>query len=352
MTTTSTPFSSAHSSEIPPLLDALGISLALTTYQAGKVIIISSDGNTLQHLPRTFDTPMGLAVKDNHMALATKDRVVLLVNEPRLAASYPPQPDHYDALWIPRSVHYCGELNMHDMVWGEDGLVGVNTLFSCLFKLDEYYSFAPVWEPPFISALVSEDRCHLNGLTLAPNEGGQAFVTALGTGDNKESWRDDKLTGGVLMAIPEGEIILDGLAMPHSPRWVEGELYMLLAARGELVVVDVAGGRYEVIQQVPGFARGLASYGDYLFVGLSQLRPGRLFDVPLADADNICGVAIVHRLRGALVGTIAYESSCEEVYDVQVLPGMRRPGIVGLETETHLRALSIPQETFWLQREE
>ncbi len=47
-------------------------------------------------------------------------------------------------LWIPLSVHYCGELNIHDMVWGEDGLVGVNTLFSCLFRLDEKYSFAPV----------------------------------------------------------------------------------------------------------------------------------------------------------------------------------------------------------------
>ena len=68
---------------------------------------------------------------------------------------------------------------------------------------------------------------------------------------------------------------------------------------------------------MPGFARGLAAYGDYLFVGMSKLRPGRLFaDVPLAKGETQCGVAVVHRLSGALVGTIKYLSSCEEIYDV------------------------------------
>ena len=257
-------------------------------------------------------------------------------------------PTNYAALWVPRSVHYCGYLNAHDLVWGEEGLVGVNTLFSCLFRLDEDHSFAPVWRPPFIRALASGDGCHLNGLALAPTEGTQAVVTALGTSAEPDGWRDDKLTGGVLMRVPEGDVVLDGLAMPHSPRWVDDKLYLLLAARGELAIADLDDGTYEVIQRVPGFARGLACYG----VGMSKLRPGRLFDVPLAEEETQCGVAVVHRPSGTLMGTITYESACEEIYDVQVLPGMRRPGIVGLETEMHLRALSTPEETFWMAPEE
>ena len=349
MSSSESHFRSIHTPDLPPLLAELGITLALTTYQAGKVIFVSSDGEGLQHLPRTFDTPMGMAVDGNRMALALKDRIVLLSNDSRLASSYPSKPNYYDSLWIPRSVHYCGEPNAHDLAFGEDGLVGVNTLFSCLFRLDEQHSFVPIWEPPFVSALVSEDRCHLNGMALVPGEGERAVASALGTSNECEGWRDNKLEGGVLLSVPEGETVLSGLPMPHSPRWIGGELYLLLSARGELAVVDLDDGSYEVIQRVPGFARGLAFHGDYLFVGMSRLRPGRIFgDVPLAEGDTKCGVAVVHRPSGALMGMVEYTSSCEEVYDVQVLAGMRRPGILGLETSTHLSSLSIPQETFWM----
>ena len=83
MPPTESHFDSTHTPDLPPLLAELGITLAVTTYQAGKVILISSDGQGLQHLPRTFDTPMGMAVKENQMALALKDRIVLLANELR-----------------------------------------------------------------------------------------------------------------------------------------------------------------------------------------------------------------------------------------------------------------------------
>ena len=35
-------------------------------------------------------------------------------NEPRLAPSYPRQPGQYDALFVPRSTHFCGQLAVHD----------------------------------------------------------------------------------------------------------------------------------------------------------------------------------------------------------------------------------------------
>jgi len=61
--------------------------------------------------------PMGLAVAPDRLAVATRDSIVLLVNEPRLASSYPRQPQVYDALFVPRSVHHCGALAVHDMVF-------------------------------------------------------------------------------------------------------------------------------------------------------------------------------------------------------------------------------------------
>ena len=55
---------------------------------------------------------------------------------------------------------------MHDLDFGTEGLWGINTSFSCLCLIDDNYSFVPKWKPKFISALVSEDRCHLNGLVM------------------------------------------------------------------------------------------------------------------------------------------------------------------------------------------
>ena len=347
MAAPTTPFTFAHTPQLPEILAELGCSLVVSTYQAGKLIVIRSDGERLTQLPRTFEEPMGLAVDGDRMAVATKHALVLLANEPRLAASYPRQPETYDALFVPRSVHYCGALAVHDMVFTEHGLVGVNTLFSCLFQLDPRFSFRPVWKPRFVSELAPEDRCHLNGLALV--DGAPRYVTALGTTDTAGAWRADKERGGVLIDVASGETILGGLAMPHSPRVYDGTLYALLSSTGEVIAVDLARGQYEVVHRVDGFARGLARCGDYLFVGTSKIRKQHTFgDLGLAGRRELfCGITLLHLPTGAYVGDLRYQRTCEEIYDVQVLPSLRRPGLLGLHDDAYRRALSMPENVFW-----
>jgi len=77
------PFTLSHTPEMPELLAALRCSLAVSTYQAGKVIIISSDGERLHQLPRAFDTPMGMAIDGNRLAVATKTKSSFLFIIPR-----------------------------------------------------------------------------------------------------------------------------------------------------------------------------------------------------------------------------------------------------------------------------
>jgi len=124
---------------------------------------------------------------------------------------------------------------------------------------------------------------------------------------------------------------------------------MLLSATGEVVKVEVDSGRYEVIQKLPGFPRGLARHGDYLFVGLSKLRQTHTFgDLELAKRkDVICGIAVLHLQTGALVGQMEFIRTCEEIYDVQVLPGVIRPGIVSPESDVRRQGLSLPGLSFW-----
>lgn len=345
--TPTTPFALGHTPQIPDLLAELGVSLAITTYQAGKLILVSASGERLVHLPRSFDSPMGLAVRGDRMAVATRREIVLLANEPRLAAGHPRQPDTYDALFVPRSVHFTGALAAHDLAFAEDGLVGVNTLFSCLFVLDPGLSFRPVWRPPFVGALAPDDRCHLNGLAL--DAGRPRYATALGATDEPHGWREAKGRGGVLIDVTSGEIVLADLAMPHSPRLIDGTLYALLSATGEVVAIDPERGTYEVVHRVDGFARGLAHHDDHLFVATSRFRAQHAFaDVARArDRRAFCGITVLHRPTGALVGELRFLRSCEEIYDVQVLVGMRRPGILGLADDVHRRALSLPGATYW-----
>ena len=49
------------SPELAALLEAAGASLLVTTYQAGKLIVIRSCGGRISTLLRTFDQAMGLA---------------------------------------------------------------------------------------------------------------------------------------------------------------------------------------------------------------------------------------------------------------------------------------------------
>ena len=152
-----------------------------------------------------------------------------------------------------------------------------------------------------------------------------------------------------MLHVPSGDVILENLPMPHSPRVYDGTLYALLSATGEVIAVDVERGQFETVNRVSGFARGMARQGDYLFVGTSTLRERHTFgNLDLAGRkDAFCGVTVLHLPTGALVGDIRYLRSCEEIYDVQVLPGLRRPGLLGIHDDTYHRALSLPDQTFW-----
>ncbi len=346
------PFDCEYSPQFAELLNKLGISLVISTYQAGKVIILSADKDKLIQLPRTFDNPVGMAVEKNALAVATKNEVIVLRNAEGLAENYPENPDVYDGIYVPRAKYYTGYVAVHDMAFLDDNkIIGVNTLFSCLAYFDDKYSFTPFWKPPFISKLVSEDRCHLNGIALENNK--IKFVTALGKIDSPQGWRENKMKGGIVMEYPSGKIIADKLAMPHSPRVYNGKLYLLNSAQGELIRIDPETGNKEVICNVGGFARGMSRYGDYLFIGVSKLRHNsKVFsDLPIAGT-SFSGVVAVYLPYGSIAGSIKYTMSVDEIYDVKVLVGLKRPSILSDSVKIHKLALSIPGQTMWAQLSE
>lgn len=324
---------SKHTEDFPQLLEQLGISLAVTTYQAGKLVFLRADAGVLNTHFRSFAQPMGLAFAGDRLAIGTSLEVWEYHNIPAALPRLKPAGKH-DACYLPRRSHTTGNVQIHEMAWSGDGLGVelwfVNTRFSCLATLDGVHSFVPRWHPPFITDLAAEDRCHLNGFCLI--QGRPAFATALGETDAPHGWRSNKRDGGILIEVETGEIIVRGLSMPHSPRWHDGRLWVLESGTGGFGFIDPATYRYQRVAELPGFTRGLDFVGNLAFIGLSQVRESAVFcGIPIAErplTERQCGVWVVDIRTGLTVAFVAFEDALQEIFAVQALPKCRFPELL------------------------
>ena len=63
------PLRSVHTATFPGLLAELQSSLIVSTYQAGKLILVRNENGALNTHFRRFARPMGMAVDDQRMAI-------------------------------------------------------------------------------------------------------------------------------------------------------------------------------------------------------------------------------------------------------------------------------------------
>jgi len=309
-----------YTSLLPEILQFAGVTVLVSTYQAGKVLALGSHAGQVTVSFCHFDRAMGLAVDQTRIAIGTRRQIHFLKSAPELGPRMTPEGTR-DGCWLPRQSFYTGNVQGHELAWGNDGLWVVNTLFSSLCTLHEDYSFVPRWQPRFISELQAQDRCHLNGLAM--QDGRPRFVTAMAESNQPAGWRPTKATSGCLIDVDSGETVARGLAMPHSPRLHAGKLWVLNSGCGQLGSVDPATGVYEPFETVPGYTRGLAFAGQFAFVGLSRIRETSIFGgVPIAEnRQNLkCGVAVIDLNTGRSIAAFQFFSGVEEIFAIDVIP--------------------------------
>ena len=336
------PFRYAYSPALDDLLRRTGVSLLISTYQACKLAVVRMVGGRASTLLRTFEAPMGIAVRPDRIAVGVKNQIWIL----RATTADGSQSGDADGgCFLPRSSHVTGDIRIHELAWAGDDVWFVNTRFSCLCTLDAEYSFVPRWRPPFVSALAAEDRCHLNGLALV--DGRPKLVTALGESDEADGWRTNKESGGIVIDVPSGEIIAHGLSMPHSPRCFDGRIWLLDSGTGRVVVLDPVTGKNETVAVLPGYTRGLAFYGGYAFVGLSRIRETATFGgLPISErgGELECGVWAVDVESGQTIPLLRFERGVEEIFAVDVLP-FPAPTIVGFRKDAINQTWAFPDDT-------
>lgn len=335
---------SVHTRNFPDLLRALGGCLAVSTYQAGKLVLLRPDGASINTHFRQFHRPMGMAADGRRLALGTNAEIVEFRNMPAVAGRLQ-QPAVHDSVYMMRRVHITGHIDIHEMAFdGEGELWFVNTAFSCLCALDTQSSFVPRWWPDCVSHLSPEDRCHLNGLGM--RDGRPRYLSALGETNAPQGWRQNKRDGGVLFDSIENRVVARGLSMPHSPRWYANRLWLLESGRGALVTIDPVTGEKRDVARVPGFARGLDFLGPIAFIGLSQLRESNAFtDIPITEdnADRQSGVWAVHLETGQTQAFLKFTGGVQEIFAVQCLPGTLVPEIIH-EGPLLSESFSVPDE--------
>lgn len=341
-------FELTSSRQFPQWLREQRLSLALTTYQAGKLFLIGSqlESDRLSIFERTFNRCLGLWGDGQTLWMSSLYQVWRFENVLHAGQVV----DGCDRLYVPQVGYITGDLDIHDVAVEADGrVVFINTLFNCLATLSETHSFTKLWKPAFITGLAAEDRCHLNGLAL---ENGKAkYATAISQSDLADGWRDRRHDGGCVIDIESDEIVSGGLSMPHSPRVYRDRLWLLNSGTGHFGFIDPGSGKFEPVTFCPGYLRGLSFHGDYAVVGLSKSRENKTLsglaldqNLATADAKARCGLQVIDLVSGETVHWVRIEGVVEELYDVVALPNTIRPQVIGFKSEEICRVLRLQDE--------
>lgn len=336
-----------YSKSLINLFESQKFSIAFTTYQAGKLILLSAKEGQIHQIPITFKKPMGIAIQGSKLAVACIDEIQFFSKEEDERLQKKDELNEFDTIYLHRATYHTGILDIHDLEFGEGLIWGVNTLYSCLAVYDINFSFRQKWKPPFITSLTPEDKCHLNGMAMKNNI--PKYVTALSKDNIKEGWRKDKLKTGVLLEVPSGRIILDGLSMPHSPRIYNEELYVLESGSGKLLKVDPEKNSYEVLYNFNCFIRGLSFFQGIAIIGKSKIRESSkdFDDLTVKQNSKFAGLLFFDMTKFELLGELSYETDVDEIFDVQIIEDAVSTVIISSQLEKMNEITTFPGNVIW-----
>lgn len=330
-------------------LEANNCSLLVSTYKSNLMLAVSSSAGEVTTSAWPMPRPMGIARLDNRLAIGTESVIVQYTNQPELA-SFIDGDNSADAVYLKRSLHVTGDINIHDVRYakgdsGEAELWFVNTRFSCLATIKEGYSFIPRWNPDWISTLISEDRCHLNGMEVVA--GLPRYVSSFSQTDTSQGWKsedDVPKDTGVIVDIRDGSVVAEGIFHPHSPTWYRDTLYVLESGTGNLCHINVQTGKVNRITALTGYVRGLAFINGFAVIGLSKIRESNSSKVDLEQPDEAkAGLAVVDLSTGEIVSTLRFDEAVSEIYDLEILEGVKKP-IFAEHNQTTANNYVLPAE--------
>ena len=325
-------YSSSSTESFVTFLQRFNLSLALTSYDGHRLIVLRQVDGALDTLLVPVVRPRGVTSSGNMLTVASYTELINFYRSDLTSVSADVL-DQADALYLPRNTHITGEINIHDIGWGPDGLWFVNSRFSCLCTLQPDQSFKPRWWPYFLKGPTGNGAGHLN--CMAMDQGKPVYVTCFGEFDSQVSWREQPdLHTGLLIDVEKNEPVLSGLYMPHSPTLYQGKVYLCNSGYGTVLCFDPQTRQSHVVAELPGFTRGLYFYQHYMLVCCSKSRESSIKSaIPLQDrySETVAGVYIVDTVDFSVVAFLQFDGDVSQLYDITVLANTSRPQVFGVQ---------------------
>jgi uncharacterized protein (TIGR03032 family) len=325
-------FSSSSTPSFLEFLKIFQISLVITSYDCQRLIVFRNVSDNIDTLLVPVARPRGLAIHDNKLTVATYAEILNYYRYDQLSELGHAELQA-DSVFLPRNSHITGEINVHDLAWGEGGLWMVNSRFSCICTLQPDLSFKPQWWPKFLKGPTGDGAGHLN--CMAMKGGKPAYATCFGAFAKGRSWRDESdLETGLLINVQTDEVVLEGLCMPHSPKLYKDKVYLCNSGHGTVICYDPQTKTTETVLEIQGFTRALTFYQDYMIVCSSKFRQSeRAASLPVAlkYQESHAGVYIVDMSTMSIVAFCRFDGDVSQLYDVAVIERSVQPEILGLQ---------------------
>ena len=341
-------FTSSHTSNFPAILRHLGISLVVSTYQAGK-LVWSAPGRRLNTHFRGFQSPMGMALAGDRLAIGTAMEIWEFRNVPARAAEAGASRQArrlLHAAFGPRHAATSGSTR-----WAGSGQRAV---------VRQHAILVPVHARPgqqlraaLAAAVRHRPRAGGSLPSQRPGHGGRParstsrpWARPTRPAAGARTRRRRRLDGRRLPA----RSCCRGLSMPHSPRWHDGRLWLLEVGHGRLGYVDLA---HRPVRKRRRAARLHARAATSSATSPSSAcrrcaRPPSSAALPSRN-DRSKGTCL-RRLGGRSVAdgqTVAFlrfEEAVQEIFAVTVLPGIVHPDLINEPGETLDSSFVLPDE--------
>lgn len=325
-------FSSSATPSFLEFLQIFHISLAVTSYDCQRLIVFRQKNDNIDTLLVPMARPRGLAVHENKLTVAAYTEIINYYRHDQ-TAGFDEAGLEADAVFLPRNSHITGEINVHDLAWGQGGLWMVNSRFSCICTLQPDLSFKPQWWPKFLKGPTGDGAGHLN--CMAMREGKPAYATCFGAFTEGRSWRaESDLSTGLLIDVQTDEVVLEGLCMPHSPKLYKDKVYLCNSGHGTVMCYDPITKTAETVLEVQGFTRAMTFYRDYMIVCCSKFRHSERaapLPVSLKYQESHAGIYIVDMSTMSIVAFCRFDGDVSQLYDVAVIEESVQPEILGLQ---------------------
>jgi uncharacterized protein (TIGR03032 family) len=305
-------------------LKANNISLAVSLYRSGRLLMIGTDdtSNLVLHQSEHGDFLSGLDWDQGTQTLWAVSRTELKQFSLGASAFGPNAFAQTAKFPVPdASIHEIKHHNgsFHFAASGNNYIGSITPPNSTVTK----------WKPA-VAYTEDIDTCHVNGFVLV--NGALKYATMCSMLPQQFSSLLEN--AGAVINTETNEVLSGGLTMPHSPRLVGDELYYCHSRALALEKVNVRTGVITKVADLKGFARGLAIYKDFAIVGLSNLNMSlnnprkwaiepfnAQYDIDAASAIQVVSLTTGHTLHIFLADFMFGVN----MHDIIVLEGLKAP---------------------------